>query len=322
MMYLVCVGCAAFFFDWLEKMRFLGVAQKAQLLKIIDPKDLPRLRGLIESVDSNGIFSIIFIAAICTLMIWFALRLSTKLNWAWATTLPKAVSFSSAMNKIGIVDPFEQIDFVRKHKLPVYIALSPVLSEEQKDVRAKLYVFAHHDTIYDQNVFTNNIGRRTLCLDAEDYESIAKDGKQRFSLAESALLMEKDKELESVNAESLRQKTDIVRLTKANEDLQKQLHTSKAREGKGIKEIRESFPLWQAAVPMIARLKSEGRPGEYTRPLIQQAFDNELAQHPELQQTVRVLLGSDDCILPDWFMEAVRRELGNLVNKKGGNLKA
>jgi hypothetical protein len=321
--YAILFFAVCYIVNWFDIWRFTNIAKKALHIKTITRDEFSKFSGLINSVDSVDICFVLLVAVICIFIAWRILLLTGKLNWTFTTVLPKAVEFRIALIELNVPDPYEQVDFVRKHELPVFIARIPFRMEERekKNVEAHFYVFGNTLGMSARDVFERNIGKRTLCVDAEDYEFILQKMRCRMTVNADPLLAEKKRELDSVREESLRQKGDITRLTEQNRDLQTKLSMAEARKGKGVKELRDAFPLWQVAVPMIERLKSEGRPGQYTRPLIQQAFDNELAQHPELQQTVRALLGSDDCILPDWFMEAVRCELGNLVNKKRGNLK-
>jgi hypothetical protein len=63
------------------------------------------------------------------------MRWAAKRNWSWPVTLPKAVEFRSAMEQLGIADPTDRIAFVRKHKLPVFIALSPLIGKQERRIR-------------------------------------------------------------------------------------------------------------------------------------------------------------------------------------------
>jgi hypothetical protein len=321
--YVICLLAIARIADWFETIHFTNTAKKALRDGVITQDIFSKFLEVIASADST-IYLILSVAVMAACIAWPIIKLSGKLNWTFVTTLPKAVEFRAAMTELGVPEPFEQVDFVRKHELPVFIARTPFRAEENEktEIEAHLYVFGRNLAMSARDVFERNIGRRTLCLDIDDYENIRQKVRTPISANEFALLAEKDKELESITAESLRQKADITRLMDENKALQTQFNAMKAREGKGIKELRDAFPLWQVAVPMITRMKAEGRPGQYTRPMIQEAFSKELEQHPELREAVHATLDSDEVKLPDWFVDATRLALGNLASKGGRSPKA
>ena len=63
------------------------------------------------------VFDIIVVAVLFTAISLAVLRFSTRANLVWSVILPKALEFSSALRKLGVLDLKEQMDFARKHKL-------------------------------------------------------------------------------------------------------------------------------------------------------------------------------------------------------------
>jgi hypothetical protein len=322
--YVICFFAITHIANWLETRRFTNTAKKALRDGVITQDNFSKFLEVIASADSTDIYLVLTLAAILSCIAWFIIRFTGKLNWTFVTILPKAVEFRAAMTELGVPEPFEQVDFVRKHELPVFIARTPFHAgeKEKTEIEAHLYVFGRNPAMSARDIFERNIGRRTLCLDIDDYENIRQKVRTPPTANEFVLLTEKSKELESITAESSRQKVEIARLMKENSTLQTQFNTMKAREGKGYKALRDAFPLWQVVVPMIVSMKAEGKLGQYTRPVIQDAFKQEMERHPELQNDVRGVLGNSDDALPKWFVEVVRLELGNLASKGGRSPKA
>jgi hypothetical protein len=139
---------------------------------------------IISSVDSIDIYSVLLYTAICISLAWFLLRLTGKLNWAFTTVLPKALEFRAALIELNVHEPFDQVGFVRKHELPVFIACTPFHMDEREktNVEAHLYVFGNIPAMSARDIFERNIGKRTLCLDAEDYETIFQKTRSRMTI--------------------------------------------------------------------------------------------------------------------------------------------
>ena len=101
--------------------------------------------------------------------------------------------------KSYVLEHKKQIAFVREHKLSVFIAAAPILGDDKENVRAKLYPFVNN-ILASESVFTNNIGRRTLCLDAEEYDRIAEEYRRRSLEEDSIAIAEKDDEIKKFKA--------------------------------------------------------------------------------------------------------------------------
>jgi len=237
------------------------------------------------------------------------------------------------MEQLGIADPIDRIAFIRKHKLPVFIALSPLIGKEQESVRAKLYAFAHHSSLGDIDVFALHTGNQMLCLDADDYENILKEHGKKTELAYSARIVDLEQDVTDLKAVNSILNDDIAKLTKEMETLsaenaehRKKLKTLPGREGKVEKRENDKIPFWRVAGPLVNRLIAEAGPEtRYTRPQIEKAFQQDLDNFPELKPAMKILLHTakkenenTPFALDGWGMEAIRFALGDLVQKDPG----
>ena len=315
LVYFVCLGGVALIVDAFEKRRFAALAEGAAAENIIPTNTLERFASFINSADSSAIFMVFLLAVFGSLIGYFLIKLSTKLNLVWPVTLPQVVEFSSAMRKIGIVEPGEQIAFVRKHKLPVFIAGSPILGEEQADVSAKLYIYAHKP-IAAQDIFERNIGKRTLCLDADDYNSIMAESMKRFSLEESAALVEKNEELRSLKTALASMAEDKSRLESENSDLEtsvqelkNKVQTQPAQEESRVERLRIERLQWAAFIPVMDRLMRDAPEGKkFTTRELEEAFAAEWAARPDLRERMGQLTGSEETKPSETLLSAVKAE--------------
>jgi len=331
--YMVSAATGAWAIDWLDKQYFIRLAKEAQNQNLIPPEVAHRFIILIEARDFTAIFLIMFVGLLCGFVIWLFMRWAANFNWSWPVTLPKAVEFRWAMEQLGITDPHERIAFVRKHKLHVFIALSPLVGKEQEPVRAKLYPFAYHVGLGNVDLFARHIGNQTLCLDADDYEGLLKEHGQRTDSAYSARIVDLEQSITNLKATNSLQNADIVKLTEENEKLlakndglKNELKMLTPRAGKAEKRENDRIPFWLVAAPMVKELKKKAEPGtRYKRPQIQAAFLQELEGFPELKPAIQNLLntskkqeGSAPYELKGWGMEAIRLALGDLAEKDPG----
>lgn len=330
--YLASIGIGAFIIDWMDKRLFVRLAEEAQQRNILSPEATQGFIALIEARDSTTIFAIILVGLGCGFVGWLFMRWAAKRNWSWPVTLPKAVEFRAAMEQLGIVDPNDRIDFVRKHKLPIFIALSPLVGREAESVRAQLYVFAHHSSFSDKDVFERHIGKQTLCLDADDYQRLLEEHGQKTNLAYSARIAALEQDNTTLTGANSLHVAEIAKLTEENDKLLKdnaefrqKLQTVPAREGSAESRETKRIPFWRVAIPVVNRLIGEARPEtQYTRPQIQAAFLLELENFPELKPAIQVLLHTakkerenTPFSLEGWGMEAIRSALGEFVQTEG-----
>jgi regulator of replication initiation timing/uncharacterized membrane protein len=333
LVYLVSVSISALIIDWLDKQLFIRLAEEAQRQNLLSPEAARGFTLLIEARESAAIFHIVFVILVCGFVVWLFMRWAATRNWSWPVTLPKAVEFRSAMERLGIAAPADRIAFVRKHKLAVFIALSPLIGKEHEAVRAKLYAFAHHSSLGDEGVFDRYTGMQTLCLSAGEYERILKEHGEHTTSAYSARIVALEQEITNLKAVNSLQSVDIAKITGENEKLQtenaelrKKLQTVQGREDKAEKRQNDIIPFWRVAAPLVNQLIKENTPGiQYTRPQIQDAFLLDLENFPELKPAIQKLLHTDKkeaqntpFSLEGWGMEVIRSALGDLAKKDGG----
>lgn len=315
LVYFACLGGVALIVDAFEKKRFAAIARQAAAQDIIPASALERFTAFISNADSSVVFMVFLLTVIGSAIGYFCIKLSTKLNLAWPVTLPQVVEFPSALRKLGIIEPGEQIAFVRKRKLPVFIAGSPILGEEGTNVSAKLYIYAHKP-IAAQDIFERNIGRRTLCLDAEDYNRILAEGMKRFSLEESAAIAEKDGELRSIKTALASMIEDKNRLESQNADLENSMQELKnkvqaqpAQEESRVERLRIERLQWAAFTPAMERLMREAPGGKkFTTRELEEAFTAEWSARSDLRERMRQLTGTEDTKPSETLLSAVKAE--------------
>ena len=239
LVYLFSIGLGAFILDWIDKRLFIRLAEEARQKEILSEKATGGFIALIEARDSTAIFAIILVGLGCGLIGWLFMRWAAKRNWSWPVTLPKTVEFRSAMERLGIVDPDERIYFVRKHKLPVFIAPKPLVGIEQTEVRVQLYPYASHSSLGDKEVFELHTGKQTLCLDAADYERLLKEHGPKTRSAYAAKIAELEQNLTDLKAVNSLQSADIAALTEENKKLSEEndVYRNKQRTAPGRGEV-------------------------------------------------------------------------------------
>lgn len=330
--YLFSIGLGAFILDWIDKRLFIRLAEEAQQKEILSQKAAQGFIALIEARDSTAIFAIILVGLGCGLMGWLFMRWAAKRNWSWPVTLPRAVEFRSAMEQLGIVDPDERIYFVRKHKLPVFIAPKPLVGTEHTDVFVQLYPYAYHSSLGDKEVLELHTGKQTLCLDAGSYERLLEEYGPKTKSAYVARIAELEQNVAALTAANSIQSTKSAKLSEErdslsteNVELRQKLQTLPGREEKAEKREVSRIPFWRVAAPLLNRLIAEAGPEtRYTRPQIQVAFLEELEKYPELKPAIQEVLHTSKkerentpFSLEGWGMDNIRSGLGKYVQTEG-----
>lgn len=336
LVYFACIAVGAFFLDWLDKWFFVTLAESARSRGNLSPETTRSFITLIEARDSTVIFAIILVGLFCGFVGWLFMRWAAKRNWSWPVTLPRVVEFRAAMERLGIVDPDDRIAFVRKHKLPVFIAPAPIVGVEQASVRVQLYAFAHNSSFGDNEIFERYAGKQALCLDADDYERLLEEHGPRTKSAYAARIAELEQNVTDLKAVNSLQSADIANLTDEKKKLSEEndcyrgkQQTAPGRKGRAEKRENDRAPFWRVAAPLVNRLIVEAVPEtQYTRPQIQKAFLEELESFPELKPTIQELLHTATkekenapFSLEGWGMEAIRSALGDLAKKDPGATK-
>lgn len=210
----------AYILDWADKRIFASTIKEAERRGIIAPDASAGLQRFIEGRDGTIIFAIILIGLFCVVLGWLFMRWAAKRNWSLPVTLDKAVEFRTAMRKLGITSPEEEIAFVRRHKIPVFIALRPLAADEQEKTRAQLYAFAHHPSFSEPEIFERHIGKQTLCLDADDYERLLQEYGPKTRSAYSVRIAELEQNVADLKAVNSLQYAEIATLTEEKKKLQ------------------------------------------------------------------------------------------------------
>lgn len=334
--YTICLISASLFLDWLDKRWFLKWVSNAVEKGEITEKTAQAFAILIQSRDELFFLFLIFFGAACGLASFLLVRLAAKFQWSWPITLLKAVEFRQAMEKIGITDPDDRIDFVRKHGLPVYIASKPFLEMEQASVKARYYAFADSLSIGNREIFNTYTGNQRLCLDGDDFAIVHDNFGQKtqgalsarvVSLEDSIVSLKSDLSLKQVEIDHL--KNENIRLNGENESYKNKIRTFAGRERKIDKRSANKIPFRRVAYPLVNRLIAHAMPEEkYTRTQIQDEFMRELSGYPELEDSLRQLLHTQKkeventpFDLDGWAMEEIRNALGEYVQTDPGRKK-
>ncbi len=327
----------------LEKYRLTQSIEQAQQQGSITLEMAEHFKQIQFPVSRFDAFWNILLAVFILGFGWLFGRYATWLNLSWPVTLPAAIEFLTAMHKLGLKDLEEQLAYIKRHRLPVYIAEAPILNENRQNVFARLSPYASHRLLAWKQVIASNIGSRQLCLDSDDYEPLYQEyaqGAREDSVTKIAELMKNVEALKSSlfliederaklaeeNTE-LRQKNEVF---ETKEKLQKQTEPGRAT----LAETREpqKVNFWLVGIPLINRLKKEaeqasevGQKKTYTRRQIQEEFLKEIQKYPKLRPEIEKILAasrkepkSDPLDLEGWAMTSIRLGLGDYVQKTGG----
>lgn len=126
--YAVSVTIFSFFLDWLDKYICFRIIASAESQGKIAENIAQAFVNIIAARGEAFFFLIILFCIICALIVFGLIRQTATLQLSWPVVLPEAIKFRQAMKKLGIYDPDDGIDFVRKHYVPVYIAFKPITS--------------------------------------------------------------------------------------------------------------------------------------------------------------------------------------------------
>ena len=292
------------------------------------------LRMLTAALDERGFALasiIIFCSVILALVSWFIIRWAGNRNWSTTVILPKAVEFRSAMDRLGVQKPRDRFDIIEKFRIPLYLSEKPLLTSENTDVQVRYYRHGAEADMRNIAMLETFIGCQKLCLEAGDFAFLAEEYKCTFgtvnSLALAALKDQNDKlkaALSLKEHEAHKADQELARLREENAELFNKAKTTDAREGKADKRERDRIAFWRVAAPLVNDLLA-APDTEYTRPQIQQAFEDELERHPELKPTIKALLHTPKkeqdgtpYSLEGWGMTLIREALGDRAKSSPG----
>ena len=292
------------------------------------------LRMLTAALDERGFALasiIIFSSVLLALASWFTVRWAGNRNWSTPVILPCTVEFRSAMDRLGVQKPRDRFDIIEKFCIPLYITEKPLLEPENENVQARYYRHGAQADMRSLAMLETFIGCQQLCLDAGDFDFLASEYKRSFgTVNSSALASLKDQNDKLKAALSLKEhdaheaEQELVRLREENAELFNKAKTADAREGKADKRERDRIAFWRVAAPLVNDLLATPNT-EYTRPQIQQAFEDELERHPELKPTIKALLHTPKkeqdgtpYSLEGWGMTLIREALGDRAKSSPG----
>lgn len=333
--YTISITVLALGLEWFDKYTFLKILSRAELQEKIPEDVLNLFARLIDARNETDFIHLIIFGLFCGLLVFWLMRHAAGLQWSKAVKLKHAVEFRQAMEKIGITDPDERIDFARKHGVPVYIAIKPFIGMAMDNVKARFYAFAENIPV-NRAAFNTYIGNQRLCLDGGDFVIL----QQKFGMEAQATLEACVVSLEdtitklrselSVKENRIEQmKEDNARLADENDMYKNKFRTIPGREKKSDKREDSKCPFRRVAYPLVNRLISHALPGEkYTRKQIQDEFMRELSSYPELEDSIRQLLHTQKkeadntpFDLDGWAMEEIRNALGEYAQTEPGRKK-
>lgn len=317
----------------IERMCYSHVLEgvNAAVVGYVPENEIPEVKRRIYNETSNfgvKIISSIFASAF---IMYLVVRASTWLNYVRPVTLDKAVRFGDAMERLGLLREPEQAVFVRNHRLPLYIAEHPLLSEEVENIRARPYVFAHN-LLSSKEFIDVKSGRRQLCIKADElqaaidslYASLKLDNQPDDVEAVKALqkrVMELEQERRAANRQLVENSSEINELKAENKKLANVGKGEEMREGKK-KRSEQELALYTMIFAPAYRKLSEGKhePKDFTRAAFEKFFDNELQTSGKLHEQLKRVTGKEVFNrLPSNVFDAIWNNLKDfdLVNAGG-----
>lgn len=250
---------------------------------------------------------VLFVAG--TAIIGFTMvKLSTRYNLVCSVTLPNAVECASALRKLGILESQEQMAFIRRYKIPLYISATPFLNEEQENSKAKRFCLTTTCFI-SKGLFMRSMGQRTLCIDAEDYAALMQENTRRASLETSAAVAEKNKEIQSLRTALSALTREHDALIEERNMLRNKVRIQPAQQDTRVERLRIERLLWSAYIPVIEDLLHRASSGTYyTTTELTAAFAAEWDRRADLRAQMQRLTGSDKAHPSENFIKAVKAE--------------
>lgn len=272
---------------------------------------------------------IAFTALILAIIAFLVFKASCKFHIAFSEKLDKIIEFSYAMKNIGIFELDEQIAFISKKKIYLYISKLPIINIYLEDANVKRYTL-----LQVKEKIKYYKGEDRLCINAATYEQLIQEREKAISSLESAAIAKKEEEIKVLKETILSTLANTEKLEKENVTLRNTCKTQPAREKAIEKNAIRQATFWRVAGPLLNTLCEHGDPTKpYTRPDIQAAFDTAIEDYADLKDEIRhILLASrrdtpsksksnkpvSEFDLGGWAMEALREGLGNMAERKSG----
>lgn len=334
--YVVSITFFSFLLDRLDKYLYFKIIANAEAQGIIGESLAQTVVNIIVGRGEIFFISIILFGILCGLIVFGLMRLTATLQLSWPVVLNEAVEFRQAMEKLGISEPDDRIDFVRKHYVPVYIAFTPITGFRRDKVKARLYAFSGSASIGNRKLFNTYIGSQRLCLAGGDYQTLLENFMLDTQTAQIAKIGTLEATIDSLKGEFSLQQEALAALQKENADLKAEneenkskLRTLAAREKKLDNREGSKSPFRRVAYPLVNRLIAQASPGDtYTRTQIQDEFMRELESYPDLRDAIRQSLWTQKKAenetpfdLNGWAMEEIRAALADYAQKEPGRKK-
>ena len=329
--YGVCIVAVTYAIDRLIQYDINNALASLQKKADISEQSLHMLANILAERGFALASIIIFCSVLLALASWVIVRWAGNRNWSTPIILSRAVEFRSAMDRLGVQKPRDRFDIIEKFRIPLYLSEKPLLASENTDVQVRYYRHGAEADMRNIAMLETFIGCQKLCLDAGDFDFLASEYKRTFgTVNSSALAALKDQNDKLKAALSLKEHEaheadqELARLREENAELFNKAKTTDAREGKADKRERDRIAFWRVAAPLVNDLLATPDT-EYTRPQIQQAFEDELERHPELKPTIKTLLHTPKkeqegtpYSLEGWGMTLIREALGDRAKSSPG----
>lgn len=278
------------------------------------------------------ISSIVFTSLVVTAIAFWVMKASFKFHIAISEKLDKVIDFSYAMKSLGLYEFDDQLTYIAKQKIPLYVSKKPITNTYIEYATVKRYTL-----LRDKEKIKYYKGDDRLCINAATYDQIMQDRAKEISSLESAALAKKEEEMKSL-AETLASKVaQVENLQKENTELRNICKTQSGRERAIANSSIRRVVFWRVAGPLLNTLCEQGsRDRPYTRTDIQAAFDTAMEDFPALKGEIKQILlagkkdapseaknpkPKSDFDLTGWAMEAMREGLGDLAKREAGAVK-
>lgn len=270
---------------------------------------------------------IIFTALVLASVVFFAMEASLKFHIALSEKMDKIVEFSHAMKSLGFLELNDQIAYIIKQEIPLYVSAVPILNDYLEDATVKRYVF-----LRNKEKIKYYKGDNRLCIRAATYEQMVQERAKEISTLESAAVAQKEVEINTLTGTLAKTVAQADKLREDNEKLRNICKTQSGRETAIDNSSIRRVVFWRVAGPLVNTLCEQGsRERPYTRTDIQAAFDAAVEELPDLKEEIKQLLLTGKTVQPSegkkpksefdlngWAMEAIREGLGDLAKRGGG----
>lgn len=153
------------------------------------------------------------------------------------------------------------------------------------------------------------------------------------SLAQSRIISTLETDIQELKGTNRQLQDDLQSCKEEKENLlrdfegvKNQQRTASARETRNSNRESDRIPFWRVAGPLLNKMIAEASPNtRYTRPQIQEAFEEILEDYEDLKPDLQKLLETPKKVedgtpfsLEGWAMDAIRSGLGEHAQTKAG----